>query len=100
MKFTVELNDAESKALGFVAVSPASWIENVVRERCRVAIEEIVAYEIERKLASGEPIVGSKNDIVISADIKSAADRQAEAEAEAARVAAEMAAQQEAQAQA
>ncbi len=98
--YTITLSDADDKALHFVAVNGGEWIENAVKERCRIAIEEIVAAEVQRKLDAGEPITGTKDDIVLAAPIKSAAERQAEAEAEAARVAAEMAAQQEAQAQA
>lgn len=100
MNFTITLTDAEHKALSYLAVSPKDWIDNVVHDRCRIAIEEIVAAEVQRKLAAGEPITGTKDDIVLAAPIQSAAERQAAAEAEAARVAAEMAAQQEAQAQA
>lgn len=99
-QYTITISDAEDKALGVVSLSKNDWIQNAVKERCRVAIEEIVAAEVQRKLAAGEPITGTKDDIVLAAPIKSAAERQAEAEAEAARLAAEMAAQQEAQAQA
>lgn len=79
--YTITLSDAEDKALKFVAVSAQDWIDNAVHERCRIAIEEIVAAEIQRKLAAGEPITGSKDDIVMAAPIKSAAERQAEYEA-------------------
>jgi len=76
--YTVTLSDAENKALGFVAVSQDDWIQNAVHERCRVAIEEIVAAEVQRLLAIGQPITGTKEDIVIAAPIKSAAEIQAE----------------------
>jgi hypothetical protein len=80
--YTVTLSDAENKALGFVAVSQDDWIQNAVHERCRVAIEEIVAAEVQRKLAANETISGTKEDIVNAAPIKSAAERQAELEAQ------------------
>jgi len=79
--YTITLSDAEDKALGFVAYSQQAWIDNAIHERCRIAIDEIVNVEVQRKLAAGEPIVGSKDDIVMAADIKSAAERQAESEA-------------------
>jgi hypothetical protein len=79
--YTVTLSDAENKALGFVAVSQNDWIQNAVHERCRVAIEEIVAAEVQRLLAAGQPITGTKDDIVLAAPVKSAAERQAELEA-------------------
>jgi hypothetical protein len=80
--YTIILTEAENKALGFVAVSQQDWIDNVIHERCRVAIEEIVAAEVQRKLAANETISGSKEDIVNAAPIKSAAERQTEYEAQ------------------
>lgn len=79
--YTVTLSAAEDKALGYVALDQQDWIDNAVHERCRIAIEEIVAAEVQRKLAANETISGSKEDIVNAAPIKSAAERQAEAEA-------------------
>ena len=79
--YTITLSAAEDKALGFVAFSQQDWIDNAVHERCRIAIEEIVAAEVQRKLAAGETISGSKEDIVVAAPIQSAAERQAAAEA-------------------
>jgi hypothetical protein len=76
--YTVTLSDAEDKALGFVAISQNEWIQNVIYDRCRIAIEEIVAAEVQRKLAANETISGTKEDIVNAAPIKSAATRQAE----------------------
>ena len=86
--YTITLSDAESKALGVVALSQQDWIDNAVHERCRIAIDEIVNAEVQRKLAAGESISGSKEDIVNAADVESAAERQA-------RIEAELAAQQE-----
>ena len=79
--YTITLSDAEDKALGYVAASQQDWIDNAVHERCRIAIEEIVAAEVQRKLAAGESITGTKDDIVLAAPIKSAAERNAELEA-------------------
>jgi hypothetical protein len=81
--YTITLSDAEDKALHFVAISAQDWVDNAVHERCRIAIDEIVNAEVQRKLANGEPITGSKDDIVMAADIESAAERQARMEAEA-----------------
>ena len=79
--YTITLSDAEDKALAYIALSQQDWIDNAVHERCRIAIEEIVSAEVQRKLAANEPITGTKDDIVLAADIKSAAERQAEYEA-------------------
>jgi len=80
--YTITLSDAEDKALGVVAFSQNDWIQNAVKERCRIAMEEIVAAEVQRKLAAGESITGSKDDIVMAANVESAAERQARMEAE------------------
>ena len=80
--YTIELSAAENKALGVVALSQNDWIQNAVKERCRLAIEEIVASEVQRKLAAGEAITGSKDDIVMAANVESAVERQARMEAE------------------
>lgn len=81
--YTITLTDAEDKALGVVALSQQEWIDNAVHERCRISIDEIVNAEVQRKLAAGEPITGSKDDIVMAANIESAAERQARLDAEA-----------------
>ena len=92
--YTITLSDAEDKALKVVALSAQDWIDNAVHERCRLAIDEIVNAEVQRKLAASEPITGSKDDIVMAADIESAAERQVRMEAEAqARLAAEQGAE-------
>ena len=80
--YTITLSDAEDKALGVVAFSQDDWIQNAVHERCRIAIEEIVAAEVQRLLGEGKSITGSKDDIVMAAPIQSAAERQAEAQAQ------------------
>lgn len=77
--YTVTLSDAEDKALGSVAVSQQEWIDNAVQNRCRIAMDEIVNKEVQRLLAAGESITGTKDDIVMAAPIQSAAERQAEA---------------------
>ena len=80
--YTITLSDAEDKALGVVAFSQDDWIQNAVKERCRISIEEIVNAEVQRKLAAGEAITGSKEDIVMAAQVESAAERQARVEAQ------------------
>jgi hypothetical protein len=79
--YTITLSDAEDKALHVVAMSAQDWIDNAVHERCRIAMEEIIAAEVQRLLGEGKPITGTKDDIVLTAPIQSAAERQAEIEA-------------------
>ena len=82
--YTITLSDAEDKALSVVTLDQQDWIENAVFERCRLAIEEIVNAEVQRKLTAGEPISGSKEDIVMAADIETAAEQNERLAAEAA----------------
>lgn len=77
--YTITLSPAEDKALGSIAFSQQDWINNAVHERCRIAMEEIVANYVKEQLASGKPLVGSTTEeIVLAAPVKSAAQRQAE----------------------
>jgi hypothetical protein len=76
MDYTITLTEAQKKALEYIAYDPQDWIENAVYERCRLAIDEIVAQEVERITSSGGELSGTKEDIVLSAPIKSAKERE------------------------
>ena len=77
--YTITLSDAEDKALAVIALSQQEWIDNAVHERCRIAIDEIVNAEVQRKLAVNEQITGTKEDIVLAAIVETAAERNAQA---------------------
>ena len=83
-KFTVILSDAELKALQYVAYSAQEWIDNAVHERCRIAMEEIFHMEAQRMLNDPtiSEIPADREAVVLAADIKSAAQRNAEMSAE------------------
>lgn len=70
--YTITLTDAEDKALSVVAFDQNEWIQNAIHERCRIAMEEIIAQEVQRKLSSGESIPSSREEIVLSADVETA----------------------------
>ena len=78
--YTITLSDAEDKALSTVTISHQDWIDNAIHNRCRIAIEEIVAKEVERITSIGGEISGTKEDIVMAATVQTAAERQAELE--------------------
>jgi hypothetical protein len=88
MNYTVTLTSAEDAALSVVAMSQQDWIDNSVHERCRIAIEEIVAITVQKCLDTNTQIPGSKDEMVALAFangwVKTAAQRQAEFDAEAA----------------
>lgn len=80
MEYTVTLTEAQDKALAYVAADPAEWIQNAASERARIAMEEIFQAEVQRMLADPEitEIPADREAVVLAADIKSAAERNAE----------------------
>lgn len=83
--YTITLSVAEDKALSSVAISQDEWIQNAVHERCRIAIEEIVALTVQKCLETNTAIPGNKDAMVELAFaqgwVKTAAERLAEWEA-------------------
>jgi hypothetical protein len=79
MNITIELTETQEKALAYVAVSPQEWAENVVHNRCRIAIDEIYTMEVARMTADPDitSIPADKDTVVLAADIQSAAERNA-----------------------
>ena len=84
MKYTITLTDAEDKALSYASASQQDWIDNVVHNRCKIAIDEIVKIYTERALDEGVQIPASRELIVADAFtrgwVKTAQQRNEEAE--------------------
>lgn len=76
-EYTITLSNAEDKALSVFVFNQNEWIQNAIHERCRIAIEDIVASEIQRLLSEGKPITGTKEDIVLAAPIETLATHEA-----------------------
>jgi len=85
-EYVITLTDAEDKALRYVALDPQEWIDNAVHNRCSQAIDQIYQEEVERMTNDPEvdSIPANKEQVVLSAEIQSAAERQAAIEAESA----------------
>jgi hypothetical protein len=64
MNYTTILSTAEDLALSYVTFSQQAWIDNMVHERCRIAIDEIVRICVEQCLAEGIQIPNSKEVMV------------------------------------
>ena len=79
---TITLSDVQVKALELEMVDIYVWAENFVTERARLIIERIAASEINRKMEAGEPIVGTKEDLVLQASLQSLAEKLEELEAQ------------------
>jgi glycine cleavage system H lipoate-binding protein len=67
MNYTITLTDTEKSAMEYVAYDPQDWVENVFKERARIAIDEIVKLAVEKFLAANQTIPGSKEEIVAAA---------------------------------
>lgn len=80
MEIIITLTEAEAKALAYIAFDPQEWAENAVKERARIAMDEIFQLEVARMLADPDTteIPADREAVVLAADIKSAAQRQAE----------------------
>ena len=73
-KYTVELTEAEDKAMNHVAYSVQDWVDNALKNRASIAIDKIYDDEVERMNAddSVTSIPADKNKVVLDADIKTA----------------------------
>ena len=46
-KYTIELTDTEDKAMTFCCVSTQAWVDNALKNRARIATDEIVALVVK-----------------------------------------------------
>ena len=81
-QYTINLTAAEDAALSYVAFSQQDWIENAIKTRCSIAIDDLVRITVEKCLETNTQVPGSKEEMVELAFtqgwVKSAADREAE----------------------
>jgi len=77
-KYTIELSDVEQRAFEYISTDVDFWIQNAVHERARLAIEEMVQTHIQEKLAKGETISGTREEIVMTTHLLSAVARNEE----------------------
>jgi hypothetical protein len=64
MNYTTILSTAEDLALGYITLSQQDWVDKMIHERCRIAIDEIVKICVEKCLAEGIQIPNSKEVMV------------------------------------
>ena len=52
-KYTIELTDAEDKAMTYAALSTQDWVDNALKNRARIAKDEIIAANMAHCNANG-----------------------------------------------
>jgi hypothetical protein len=82
MEIKITLTDSEAKALAYVAYDPQEWAENAVKERARIAMDEIFQLEVQRMISDPaiSEIPADRESVVLAANIKSASERAQEEE--------------------
>tara|TARA_R100000388_G_scaffold83264_1_gene62188 strand:- start:37 stop:282 length:246 start_codon:yes stop_codon:yes gene_type:complete len=65
--YTVGITTGEYKALQYVMVDQKDWIENAIKNRARIASEEIVNLYTQFKINKGEAITAVGTTAVIEA---------------------------------
>ena len=78
--FTITITDAEEKAFAWDIVDPETWVENVVKEKCRKCIDRLYDAEVKRMTDDDTvtTIPADKNTVVNNASIKTAKQREDE----------------------
>ena len=85
MNITITLTDTEYKVLEYAAFSPQDWADNAVKNRARIAKDEIISLLVKHcnennvQIATGEDAqVAQAFDLSV---VKTTADRQTELDA-------------------
>lgn len=78
VSYTITLTDVEQKGMEYISTDVNFWIQNAVHERARLAIEELVQNHINEKLAAGEAVSGTKEEIAMKTDLPNAQARNEE----------------------
>ena len=67
MNYTIELTETEKLAMEYIAYDPQTWVENAMKERARLATEDIVKIAVDKFLEVNQTIPGSREEIVAAA---------------------------------
>ena len=65
--YTVGITTGEYKALQYVMVDQKDWLENAIKNRARIATEEIQNIYTNYKIAKGESITAIGSTAIIEA---------------------------------
>ena len=82
-KYEIELTDTEDKAMTYCTVSTQDWVDNALKNRARVAIDEIISANMAHCNANGITIATGEDAQVTQAFtlkvVKTAKERNEEA---------------------
>ena len=67
MNYTITLTETEKSAMEYIAYDPQEWVENAMKERSRIAIDEIVKLAVDKFLEAGQSTPATKEEIVNAA---------------------------------
>lgn len=67
MQYIIELTEAEDNALSYIALNKQEWIDNAVKSRCVIAIENIIPIVINKCIETNTQIPNNKDDMVLLA---------------------------------
>jgi hypothetical protein len=70
-EYTIILNDTEKKAMEYITESIQEWVDNALKNRARIAIDQIYDEEVIRMTADPDTtsIPADKDTVVLNADI-------------------------------
>jgi hypothetical protein len=84
-EYKIQLTQTEDMALAYVCVSQQEWMDNAIKHRCLVAINNIVEIAVEKSVAENVQLPTTKEGMVALAFekgwVKTGAQRNAEYEA-------------------
>lgn len=64
MNITITLTDTEYKSLEYISNTPENWADNAIKERARLAKEEIIAICVKKALENSIAIPSTEEGIV------------------------------------
>ena len=82
--YTFTISDAQEKGFRYNTVDPQEWVENLIENKARQGMDSIYEEEVARMTADPDitSIPANKEQVVLDADIQSAAERRAQATAQ------------------
>jgi len=83
-EYTVILTDTEKKAMEYITESIQDWVDNALKNRARIAIDQIYEEEVSRMTADPDitSIPADKDEVVLNADIVAMKDIESDGDVE------------------